>query len=134
MKLHDELIVYEQVTVSDGAGGKAPGDLTEVTRLWGAVKPLSGMMAMTFQQTYGTQGFEVIIRTDFLFAPDRTYMIEYKGIYGNQIFSIAYPIIDKHYTKLICKSENKYPLKFVFLIDDDGAFITNIAGNFIILN
>ena len=107
MKLQDELIIYEQASASDGAGGQTPGALVKVNDQWGSVKPLSGMIAMNFQQTYGTQGFEVTIRTDFDFAPERTYMIGYKGIYGEKILSIVYPLIDKYYTKFICKSENK---------------------------
>ena len=110
MKLQDELIIYEQTSTSDGAGGWTSGALTKVNDQWGAVKPLSGQIAMSFQQTYGSQGFEVTIRTDFDFAPERTYMIGYKGIYGDRILSIVYPLIDKYYTKFICKSENKLPI------------------------
>lgn len=111
MKLQDELVIYEQVSTSDGAGGKTPGALTKINDQWGAVKPLSGQVAMNFQQTYGSQGFEITIRTDFDFAPERTYIIEYKGIYGDRTLSIVYPLIDKHYTKFICKSENKLPVQ-----------------------
>lgn len=107
MKLQDELIIYERISTSDGAGGQTPGSLTLVNTQWGAVKPLSGYIGMQFQQTYGTVGFEVTIRTDFTFEPDRTYIIGYKGIYGEQFLSIIYPLIDKYYTKFICKSENK---------------------------
>jgi len=110
MKLQDELIIYEQISASDGAGGRTPGALTKVNDQWGDVEPLSGQIAMNFQQTYGTQGFKVTIRTDFDFAPERTYMIGYKGIYGERLFSIVYPLIDKYYTKFICKSENKLPV------------------------
>ena len=112
MKLQDELVIYEQTSTSDGAGGRTPGVLTKVNDQWGLVKPLSGQIAMNFQQTYGTQGFEVTIRTDFDFAPERTYMIGYKGIYGERFLSIVYPVIDKYYTKFICKSENKLPVQF----------------------
>ena len=107
MKLQDTLTIYEQTSTSDGAGGQTPGVLTKVNDQWGSVKPLSGMIAMNFQQTYGTQGFEVTIRTDFMFEPDRTYIIGYKGIYGEQFLSIVYPEINKYYTKFVCKSENK---------------------------
>ena len=111
MKLQDRLILYERESTSDGAGGQIPGDLTQVAILWGKVKPLSGMIGMTFQQLNGSQGFEVIIRTDFDFAPDRKYMIGYQGIYGEHLFMIIYPEIDKYYTKFICKSENKLPVQ-----------------------
>lgn len=111
MKLQDELIIYERTSISDGAGGQIPGALTQVNTQWGSVKPLSGYIGMQFQQTYGTVGFEVTIRTDFDFEPDRTYIIAYKGIYGDQYLSIIYPEIGKYYTKFICKSENKLPVQ-----------------------
>jgi len=109
MKLHSELILYEQSSVSDGAGGMTPSPLTEITKLWGSVKPLSGSIGMNFQQTYGVQGYEVTIRTDFDRSPDRNYILGYNGIYGEKNLFIVYPLIDKHYTKFICKGENKLP-------------------------
>ena len=112
MKLQDELILYDQKSVSDGAGGRTPSPLTEITKLWGNVKPLSGGMGLTFQQMNGTQGYEVIIRTDFERLPDRNYIIGYNGIYGEMLLFILYPMIDKHYTKFICKGENKLPVGF----------------------
>lgn len=111
MKLQDKLILYERESESDGAGGQTPGDLTAITELWGNAKPLSGMIAMTFHQLNGSQGFEVIIRTDFDFAPDRKYMIGYQGIYGEQTMLVHSVEIGKYYTKLICKSENKLPVQ-----------------------
>lgn len=107
MKLQDELILYERETTSDEAGGKIPGDLTKVCDLWGSVEPLTGMLAMSFQQLNGTQGFKITIRTDFGFETDRQYIIDYKGIYGERFMSINSIQIGKYYTKLICKSENK---------------------------
>lgn len=107
MKLQDSLILYERPSVSDGAAGQIPSPLTEVMKLWGSVKPLSGFMALTFQQMTGVQGFEIIIRTDFDFPPDRKYMVGYEGIYGEQIMYVHSVEIGKYYTKLTCKSENK---------------------------
>jgi len=109
MKLQDELILYEQNSVSDGAGGMTSAPLTEITKLWGNVKPLSGSMGMNFQQMNGVQGYEVTIRTDFDRLPDRNYILGYIGIYGERSLFILYPVIDKHYTKFICKGENKLP-------------------------
>ena len=109
MKLQDELILYEQASVSDGAGGMTPSPLTEITKLWGSVKPLSGSMGLQFQQMNGVHGYEVIIRTDFDRLPDRNYIIGYKGIYGELSLFIIFPMIDKHYTKFICKGDNKPP-------------------------
>jgi hypothetical protein len=111
MKLQDSIVIYERPSVSDGAGGQTPGALTVITRTWGQVKPLSGFMALTFQQMTGSQGFEIILRTDFDFPPDRKYMIGYEGIYGEQIMFVHSVQIDKHYTKLTCKSENKLPVQ-----------------------
>ena len=107
MKLQDELILYEYTPVSDGAGGMLPGNLVKVNDQWGNVKALSGFIGMNFQQTYGTQGFSIVIRTDFTFEPDRKYIVAHEGIYGTKYMSIQYMEIDKYYTKLICKSENK---------------------------
>ena len=90
-------------------------------------------MAMQFQQMYGSQGYEVTIRTDFDFQPDRTYMIGYYGIYGEMILSIVYPLIDKHYTKFVCKAENRTASELVYLLDDFGAYITDEEEIIIIL-
>lgn len=109
MKLQDSLILYERSITSDGAGGKIPGALSEVAKLWGNVKPLSGFIGLTFQQMTGVQGFEIMIRTDFSFAPDREYIVAYEGIYGTQMMVIHSVEINKYYTKLTCKSENKLP-------------------------
>jgi len=107
MKLQDALILYSEASVDDGAGGKIPSTPVEVARLWGNVKPMGGMMAMTFQQMHGTQGFVVWVRSDFERVPDRKYLIKYEGIYGDIWLSIVSTEIDKHYTKFTCKSENK---------------------------
>jgi len=112
MKLQDELILYEQKSVSDGAAGMTPSPMTEITKLWGSVKALSGSMGLNFQQMNGVQGYEVVIRTGFDRRPDRNYIIGYNGIYGELHLFIVYPIIDKHYTKFICKGENKIPTEF----------------------
>lgn len=111
MKLQDYLILYEQVTESDGTGGQRLSDPVEIGRLWGNVKPLTGNIAMTFQQLTGTQGYEVTFRTDFERKPDRVYYLEYEGIYGNVKLFIHSVQVDKHYTKLICKSENRLPVE-----------------------
>ena len=84
MRLNERLILYERATASDGAAGKTPGVLTEVTRLWGKVTPLGGLIGMQFQQINGTQGFEIITRTDFDFVIDREYIIVFEGIHGDQ--------------------------------------------------
>lgn len=109
MKLHDELILLERESVSDGAGGKTPGQLTKICDLWGAVKPLSGFIGLSFQQMTGVQGFEVMIRTDFTFAPEREYILIHKSIYGDKAMMIHSTEIGQYYTKLTCKSENKLP-------------------------
>jgi len=111
MKLQDELVLYEEASVSDGAGGQIPSEPREVMTLWGNVKPMTGFIGMSFQQMAGTQGFEIIIRTDFDFPPDRRYLVDYKGIYGDQRMIIHSVEINKFYTKLICKSENKLPVQ-----------------------
>lgn len=110
MKLQDKITIYERVSTSDGAGGRIPGALTEVTWVWGNVKPLTGMIGMTFQQINGTQGFEAVIRTDFDFPPEREYYLGYESIYGEVKLLIHSIQIDKHYTKIIAKSENKLPV------------------------
>ena len=107
MKLQDSIKIYERLSTSDGAGGRTPGALSLVTTTWGNVKPLSGFIGMTFQNIQGTQGYDVTIRTDFDFPPERTYYLGYEGIYGEVLLLIHSVQIDKHYTKLICKSENK---------------------------
>jgi len=107
MKLESKIIFYERSSASDGAGGRTPGVLTEVTWMWGNVKPLSGSMAMQFQSLTGTQGYEIWIRTDFEREPDRKYIIGYEGIYGNKTMVIQGIEIGKYYTKLICSDENK---------------------------
>jgi len=111
MKLQDRLILYTRTVASDGAAGKTPGVLVEVTRWWGNVKPLGGLIGMQFQAINGTQGFEIVTRTDFDFAPNREYIIGFESIYGEQIMLIHSVQVDKHYTKLICKSENKLPVQ-----------------------
>ena len=110
MKLQDKIKIYERVSTSDGAGGRTPGALTEVTWVWGNVKPMTGMIGMTFQQINGTQGFDVTIRTDFDFPPEREYYLGYESIYGEVILLIHSVQIDKHYTKIIARSENKLPV------------------------
>jgi hypothetical protein len=112
MKLQDALILYSRTVTSDGAGGKIPGVLVKVCDLWGNVKPLTGMIAMSFQQLTGTQGFEIITRTDFDFEPDREYILGYEGIYGEKIMIIHSVQIDKYYTKFICKGENKTGVQY----------------------
>jgi hypothetical protein len=111
MKLQDALILYTRIVTNDGAGGKIPGALVKVCDLWGNIKPLAGMIGMTFQQLTGTQGFEIVTRTDFDFEPNREYILGYEGIYGELIMIIHSVQIDKHYTKFICKSENKCPVQ-----------------------
>jgi len=110
MKLQDELILYSRESSPDGAGGQTPEELINVMTLWGNVKPLVGAIGMSFQQMTGTQGFEIVIRTDFDFPPDRQYLVGYQGIYGEQIMLIHSVQIDKYYTKLITRSENKLPV------------------------
>jgi hypothetical protein len=107
MKLQDRVTIYERLSTSDGAGGRTPGTLSQVTWTWGNVKPMSGFIGMTFQNINGTQGYEVIIRTDFDFPPEKTYYLGYEGIYGEVLLLIHSVQIDKYYTKLTCKSENK---------------------------
>ena len=112
MRLQDELILYEQKSVSDGSGGMTPSPLEEVAKLWGNVTPLSGMVGLNFQQMNGVQGYEVTVRTDFERLPDRNYVFGYNGIYGETMLIIVYPLIDKYFTKFICKGENKLPVGF----------------------
>ena len=50
------------------------------------VKPMSGFIGMNFQQTYGTQGFTIIIRTDFSFEPDRKYIVAHDRYLWNEIY------------------------------------------------
>lgn len=111
MKLHDVVILYEREVTSDGAGGKIPGDLVEVTRLWSNVRPLTGMIGMQFQTLTGTQGFEIITRTDFDFVPDREYIVGFQGIYGERIMIVHSVQVDEYYTKIICRGENKCPVQ-----------------------
>jgi len=132
MKLQDELVLYEEVSVSDGAGGQIPSEPREVMTLWGNVKPMTGFIGMSFQQMAGTQGFEIIIRTDFDFPPGRKYMIGYQGIYGEHFMLIHSVQINKYYTKIIAKSENEPP-DYMFLVDNDGKFITDESDVLIIL-
>ena len=111
MKLQDRMTLYSRTVTSDGAAGMTPGALVEVQKLWGNVKPLAGMIGMQFQMINGTQGFEVIIRTDFDFPPNREYILVHEGIFGNVQMLIHSVQVEKHYTKLICKSENKLPVQ-----------------------
>jgi hypothetical protein len=107
MKLHDELILYQRVFTSDGAGGGTPGALTKIASPWGNVRPMSGFIALQFQQLTGSKGYEVWIRTDFDLKPDRGYIVTYSGIYGDLNLIIQDIDVYKHMTKLTCKSENK---------------------------
>lgn len=111
MKLQDRFILYSRNVASDGAAGMTPGTLTEVMKLWGNVKPLGGMIGMQFQMINGTQGFEIMTRTDFDFIPNREYILIHEGIHGNMQMLIHSVQVEKHYTKLICKSENKLPVQ-----------------------
>lgn len=111
MKLHDRLILYERTVTSDGAGGKKPGVLVEVARLWGNVRPMGGLIGMQFQQINGTQGYEITTRTDFAFDINREYIIVYEAIHGDQQMIIHSIQTEKNYTKLICQSENKSPVQ-----------------------
>ena len=111
MKLQDRITVYTRTVAEDGAAGKTPGALVEVTKWWGNVTPLEGLIGMQFQAITGTQGFRITIRTDFDFPPNREYLLGYEGIYGELMMIIHSVQIDKHYTKFICKSENKLPVQ-----------------------
>jgi len=111
MKLQDRMILYSRNTASDGAAGKTPGALVEVMKIWGNVTPLQGMIGMQFQMVTGTQGFEIMMRTDFDFPPNREYILVWEGIHGNQQMLIHSVQVMKHYTKLIAKSENKLPVQ-----------------------
>jgi SPP1 family predicted phage head-tail adaptor len=106
MKLNDYIIIYERASVSDGAGGMTPGALTEKYRCYANVKPMGGMLGMTFQQQTGSQGYTVYIRTDFDREIDREYLITYQGIYGDINMVIQDVAPDRQYTKLTCKRES----------------------------
>lgn len=112
MRLHDSLILYSEASVDDGAGGKTPSAPVEEARLWGNVKPLGGMMGMTFQSLTGVQGYSVTVRTDFDRRPDRKYLIKYEGIYGDLWLTIHSVEVDRFFTKFICKSENATPVRY----------------------
>ncbi len=105
--MNDEIQLYSRTAVSDGAGGKTPGTLTEEYSLFANVKPMSGSIGMQFQQLTGKQGYEVWIRTDFDREPEREYIVRYSGIYGDLDMVIQSVEVYKNKTKLICQSENK---------------------------
>lgn len=107
MKFQDRISVNTRNTTPDGAAGQTPGSLTEVTKIWGQVKPLAGLIGMQFQAITGTQGFEILLRTDFDREINREYILVHEGIYGDKLMLIHSVQINKHYIKLICKSENK---------------------------
>ena len=106
MKLNDYIKISERASVSDGAGGKTPGALTELYECYADVKAMGGMIGMQFQQQTGSQGYTVWIRTDFDREIKKDYLITYQGIYGDLNMSIQGVEVDKNYTKLTCKREN----------------------------
>lgn len=105
MQLNDYITISERAAVSDGAGGKTPGALTELFACHAQVKPMTGMIGMQYQQITGTQGYHVFIRTDFTREIKRDYLITYKGIYSDINMVVESIEIGRNYTKLTCKSE-----------------------------
>ena len=105
MILNDYIYFYERAAASDGAGGKEPGALTLISEMYASVKPMSGLLGMQFQQLRGSQGYEVVIRTDHDREPQRDYLVRYEGIYGDIDMVVESVNVERRYTKLICRSE-----------------------------
>lgn len=105
MKLNDEITIYREDAVSDGAGGYT-GEVTQVkiTDMYAKVKAMSGSIALNYYQITGTQGYEVTIRTDFNLEPKRKYIIDYYDVYDTTRLIVNSIEIDVNYTKLICQS------------------------------
>lgn len=106
MKLHDLITLSSRESVSDGAGGQTPGELTELYELYANVKPMGGTLGLQYQQLTGTKGYEIWIRTDFDRKPDRGYIVTYQGIYGDLTLVIEDIDVGTRYTKLTCRDQN----------------------------
>ena len=106
MNLNERITIYEPSIESDGTGGQVK-TLNKVVECWANVKPMSGNLALNFQQLTGTQGYEVTVRTDFNIVFGIPYEIEWEAIHGTQKLLVNVVQQDKNYTILICRSENR---------------------------
>ena len=106
MNLREEIIMYKDVRASDGAGGTTT-TRTKVADLYADVKPMTGHMAMTFQQITGSQGYTVWVRTDFNRVIDTTYTLDWQGIHDTLTLAVNSVEMGLKFTKLICKNENR---------------------------
>lgn len=105
MKLNDEITLYREDAVADGAGGYT-GEVTQVkiADMYAKVKPMTGNIALNYQQITGQQGYEVTIRTDFHLEAKRKYIIDFYDVYETVRLIVNSREIGVNYTKLICQS------------------------------